>query len=45
MMNLLAHVTMHETYFVLAVFLFGLVSGYTLGWSRQSAPERKDRRR
>lgn len=43
-MNLLAHVTMHEVYFVLAVFLFGLVSGYTLSWSRQTAAEKERRK-
>jgi len=37
MLNLLAHITTHEVSFVLAVFLFGLVSGYTLAWSRQSS--------
>lgn len=45
MMNLLAHITMHEVSFVLAVFLFGLVSGYTLAWSRKTAPAREERRR
>jgi len=43
MMNLLAHITMHEVSFVLAVFLFGLVSGYTLAWSRQAAPVREQK--
>lgn len=43
-MNLLAHITMHEVSFVLAVFLFGLVSGYTLAWMRRPADAREERR-
>ena len=45
MFSLLAHITMHEVSFVLAVFLFGLVSGYTLAWSRRAEPVREERRR
>lgn len=44
-MTLLAHITMHEVAFVLAVFLFGLISGHTLAWSRGGAEVHKERRR
>jgi hypothetical protein len=44
-MSLLAHITMHEVYFVMAVFLFGLVSGFSLSWMRQTAAEREKSRR
>jgi len=45
-MNLLGHITMHEVSFVVAVFLFGLASGYTLGWKRseEAVRERPPRR-
>ena len=44
-MTLLAHITMHEVAFVLAVFLFGLISGHTLARSRKSDEARDERRR
>lgn len=44
-MNLLAHITMHEVAFVLAVFLFGLISGHMLAWSRKPTEARDERRR
>lgn len=45
-MNVLAHITIHEVVFVVAVFAFGLAGGYLIGWKRfgQRSDDREGRR-
>jgi hypothetical protein len=40
-MHLVGHITMYEVSFVVAMFLFGLMTGYTLGWKRSEQPARE----